>query len=121
MGLQISIRQSGEVTVVDLQGKATIGRDTDLLNNQLRSLIAEGKRKLLLNLTSLTQVDSSSLSAIVRAFVSCGREGGSLKLLRPCGSVKLVLATLHLLDVIPSYDDYREALASFTFRPHAAP
>lgn len=114
MGLQISIRQSGDVTILDLQGRATIGRDTEQLAGHLRKLFDEGKCKVLLNLTGLTQVDSSSLSTMVRAFVSCRRAGGNLKLLRAHGNVKLVLETLHLLEVIPTYEDYREAVASFS-------
>ena len=113
MGLQVSIRKSADVTILDIQGRATIGRSNDLLSSYLRKLIADGTPKVLLNLAGLTQVDSSSLSTIVRAFVSLGHESGSLKLLRPCGSVKLVLETLHLLDVIPSYEDEAQAVASF--------
>jgi anti-sigma B factor antagonist len=114
MGLQVSIRESGDVTILDIQGRATIGRDSEVLAGHLRKLLDDHKCRVLLNLTGLTQVDSSGLSTIVRAFVSCRREGGSLKLLRPQGSVKLVLETLHLMDVIPHYEDYREAVASFT-------
>ncbi|MGH9713154.1 MAG: STAS domain-containing protein [Candidatus Acidiferrales bacterium] len=113
MGLQISIRQSADVTILDLQGRATIGRGSEMLNSSLRKLIDDGTRKVLLNLTGVAQVDSSSLSAIVRAFVSFERQGGSLKLLKPHGSVKLVLETLHLMDVIPNYEDEGQALASF--------
>jgi len=113
MSLQLSIRKSAEVTILDLQGRATIGRGNDLLSSQLRKLIADGTANVLLNLAGLTQMDSSSLSTIVRAFVSLGRESGRLKLLRPRGSVKLVLETLHLLDVIPCYEDEAQAVASF--------
>jgi anti-sigma B factor antagonist len=113
MSLQLSIRKSAEVTILDLQGRATIGRGNDLLSSQLRKLIADGTANVLLNLAGLTQVDSSSLSTIVRAFVSLGRKSGRLKLLRPRGSVKLVLETLHLLEVIPSYEDEAQAVASF--------
>jgi len=49
----------------------------------------------------------------VNAFVSLKRRGGNLKLLRPHGNVRLVLETVHLLDVIPSIDDETEAIASF--------
>lgn len=114
MGLQISIRKSGNVTILDLQGRATIGRGSDALNSHLRKLIDEGARKVLINMTGLAQVDSSSLSAIVRAFVSFERLGGSLRLLKPNGSVKLVLETLHLLDVVPHYEDEAQAVASFS-------
>lgn len=113
MGLQLSIRRVADVVIVDLQGRATIGRSNDLLSSQLRKLIDDGVRKVLLNLEGVPQVDSSSLSTIVRAFVSLGREGGSLKLLRPRGNVKLVLETLHLQNAIPVAEDEGEAIASF--------
>jgi len=40
MGLQISIRESADVTILDLQGRATIGADGDLLNSHLQELRA---------------------------------------------------------------------------------
>ena len=113
VGLQVSIRQSNDVTVLDLQGRATIGRGNDLLRSHLRNVIGDGTRKVLLNLAGVTQVDSSSLSTIVRAFVSLTHQGGSLKLLRPRGSVRLMLETLQLLEAIPSYEDEAQAVASF--------
>ena len=114
VGLQVSIRQSADVIIVDLQGRATIGRSNDLLSSQLRKLIEDGTRKVLLNLVGLVQLDSSSLSTIARAFVSLVHEGGRLKLLRPRGSVRLVLETARLLEVIPNYEDEAQALASFS-------
>jgi anti-anti-sigma factor len=114
MGLQVSIRRVGGVAIVDFQGRATLGLDSDSLSDCLRKLIDEGERNVLLNLAGLTQLDSSGLSALARAYVSHKRKGGSLKLLSPRGSVKLVLETLRLLDVIPSYEDEAQAVASFS-------
>lgn len=78
MHLQISIRESGGVTVVDLKGKATIGDDNDLLNSNLRKLVTNCARKLLLNMTELTQVDSSSIGTIAGTFVSLSRQAAAL-------------------------------------------
>jgi anti-anti-sigma regulatory factor len=64
-------------------------------------------------LADVTQLDSSSIGTIVRAFISLKHRGASLKLLRPRGNVRLVLETLHLLDVIPSIEDEAQAIASF--------
>jgi anti-anti-sigma factor len=114
VSLQVSIRQSTDVTIVDLRGRATIGRDNDFLSSQLQSLIGDGKRKILLNLAGLTQLDSSSLGTVIRAFVSVRRQGGSLKFLRPLGGVRMVLETLHLLEAIPCYEDETQAMASFS-------
>jgi anti-anti-sigma factor len=68
VGLQISIRESGDVTILDLQGRSTIdGGESELLYSRLKQLVAHGVRKLLLNLADLTQVDSSGVGAIVAA------------------------------------------------------
>jgi anti-sigma B factor antagonist len=111
--LQLFVRNVEDVVVVDLQGKATIGRANDLLDNKLRQLIDEGSCKILLNLTDITQMDSSSIGSVVRAFKSLKSHGGSLRLLRPSKNVKLVLETVRLLGVIPTTDDETQAIASF--------
>jgi anti-sigma B factor antagonist len=113
VGLQISIRVSGDVTILDLRGRATIGADSELLSSHLRELLANGVRELLLNVADLTQLDSSGISTIVGSYVSLRRPGGDLKLLRPHGRVLMVLKVLHLLDIIPRFDDETQALASF--------
>jgi anti-anti-sigma factor len=113
VGLQVSIRESGDVTILDLRGRATIGADSELLNSHLQELVAHGVRKLLLNLVDLTQVDSSVVSTIGGMYVSLRRQGGDLKLLRPRGRVLEVLSVIHLLDIIPSFEDETQALASF--------
>lgn len=114
MGLQISIRESGDVTIVDLRGRSTIDDDeSELLNNHLQKLVTDGVSKLLLNLAELSQIDSSGVSTIVGAYVTVRGRGGDLKLLRPGGRVLEVLTALHLLEIIPSFEDETHALASF--------
>jgi|SRR5580704_919159 anti-sigma B factor antagonist len=113
MDLQLFVRHVADIVIIDLHGKATIGRDNDLLDNQLRQLIDEGSSKILLNLAELTQMDSSSISSVLRAFKSLERRGASLRLLRPRGNVRLVLETVHLLDIVPTTEDETQAIASF--------
>lgn len=118
VGLQISIREAADVTILDLRGRATIGHESELLSRQLKKLIANGVRKLLLNLVDVIQVDSSGFSVIIETFVSLKRKSGELKLLRPRGRVLEVLTVLRMLDVIESFEDESQALASF--RPRGA-
>ena len=114
VGLQISIRESADVTILDLRGRSTIdGGESELLSSRLKALVAGGARKLLLNLVDLTQVDSSGVGVIVGTYVSLKRQGGELKLLCPCGRVLEVLTVFRLLDTIPSFEDEAQALASF--------
>jgi anti-anti-sigma factor len=98
VGLQISTRKFRDITILDLQGRSTInGGESELLDSQLQTLIASGVRKLLLNLTNLTQVDSTGVSIIVTTYDSLRDQGGDLKLLCPTGSVLAVFTALRLL------------------------
>jgi anti-anti-sigma factor len=113
VGLQISIRESGDVTVADLRGRSTIDGESEMLSRRLKKLVANGVRKLVLNMADLTQVDSSGVGVIIDTYVSLKDKGGQLKLLRPCGPVLEVFRVLRLLEIIPSFDDETRALASF--------
>jgi anti-anti-sigma factor len=113
VGLQLLIHHAADIVIVDLHGRATIGRAKDLLDSQLQRLIAVGTSKILVNLTDATQLDSSSIGSIVRAFNSLKHRGASLKLLAPCGNVRLVLEAVHLLDLIPTIEDETQAISSF--------
>jgi len=114
VGLQVSIRESGDVTILDLRGRSTInGGESELLGSRLQELVARGARKLLLNLTNLTQVDSTEVSIIAKTYVTLKGQGGDLGLLRPSGRVREVFAVLHLLEIIPSFEDETQALDSF--------
>jgi anti-anti-sigma factor len=114
VGLQISSRECGGVTILDLRGSSTINDgESELLGTHLRDLTASGKRKLLLNLANLSQIDSSGVGIIVEMFVSLKRGRGKLKLLSPRGRVLDVLTVFRFLEVIPCFDDETEALESF--------
>jgi anti-anti-sigma factor len=120
MGLQMSIRESGDVTILDLHGRATIGVECELLGSRLKELVAHGVRKLLLNLAEVNQVDSSGLSVIAETSASLQEQGGSLKFLRPNSRVLAVLQVTRVLEIVPSFDDETQALASFRARGYAA-
>lgn len=121
MSLQISIRQSGDVTVVDLRGRSTLDEgESELLRSNLERLVAAGVRRVLLNLADVTQLDSSGVSCIVRTHLSLRGQGGELKLLHPGGHVLEVFGVLHLLKLIPSFEDETEALASFQSLTYSA-
>jgi len=109
--LQISTRRLDEVTVLDLEGRLILGQATDSLGDCLQELIAKGERKLVLNMKHVTQVDTTGISTIVRAFVSVQRTGGKLGVYHLSERVRMVLDLTRLLNVIPSFADEAEALA----------
>jgi anti-anti-sigma factor len=114
MPLQVSFRDSGDITIIDLQGRATISDgESELLRKKLTELIANGKHKCVLNLAGLSHVDSSGFSVIVNMCLSLRNNGGDLRFIRPCGRALLAFNALHLLDLIRTFDNEGEALASF--------
>lgn len=113
MSLEITVRQSGHVTILDLRGKVLLGPPNDEFNGKLLEVIENKGPHILLNLANTTQIDSSGLGTVVRTFVTLERRGGSLKLLRPSGAVRIVLEALKLRTAIPTFEDEALALASF--------
>ncbi len=84
-----------------------------MLGSNLERLVANGVRKMLLNLTDVSELDSSGVSFIVRTYLSLRGQGGELKMLHPGGHVLEMFSTLHLLKLIPTFEDETQALASF--------
>ena len=115
MSLQISIRETGDVAILDLRGRWTID-ENELVKTHLQKLLANGVRKVLLNLADVTQIDSSGVSSIVKTYRSLRGLGCDLKLLRPSGHAREVFKVLHLLEMIPSFDEENLALTSFDQR-----
>jgi len=111
--ITISERQAGDVTVLDMQGKVTIGEGSVTLRNAIRRLLVEGKNKILLNLGSVGYIDSSGIGELVSSFTAVKKEGGTLKLLNLTQKIQDLLAITKLLTVFDTFDDEASALASF--------
>ena len=111
--LNIRERQAGDVTVLDMEGKITIGEGSVALRSAIRRLIEEGKKKILLNLAGVSYVDSSGIGELVSSFTTINREGGQLKLLNLTQKIQDLLAITKLLTVFDVYDDEATALNSF--------
>ncbi|GIU80990.1 MAG: anti-sigma factor antagonist [Acidobacteria bacterium] len=111
--LNISERQAGDVTILDLTGRITIGEGSVALRTAIRRLLSEGKKNILLNLGGVSYIDSSGIGELVSSFTTVKKEGGSLKLLNLTQKVQDLLAITKLLTVFDVYENEDEALASF--------
>jgi len=111
--MQIEERNVGEVTVLDLKGKMTLGEGDELLKDKINSLIHQGQRKLLLNLEGVPYIDSAGLGEIVRTYTTVSRQGGSLKLVNLTKRITDLLSITKLLTVFETFDSEKEAVASF--------
>ncbi|MGI9035109.1 MAG: STAS domain-containing protein [Pyrinomonadaceae bacterium] len=112
--LNISERQAGDVTILDMNGKITIGEGSVALRSTIRRLLGEGKKKILLNLGGVGYVDSSGIGELVSSFTAVNKEGGQLKLLNLTQKIQDLLAITKLLTVFDTYDNEADALGSYS-------
>ena len=111
--LNITERQAGDITILDMNGKVTIGEGSVALRTTIRRLLGEGKKKILLNLAGVGYVDSSGIGELVSSFTAVNKEGGSLKLLNLTQKIQDLLAITKLLTVFDVYDSEADALSSY--------
>src|SRR3954467_1678157 len=112
--MQLSERRIGDVVVVDVSGKVTLGDGGDqALRDKMRSLVQQGHKKILLNLGEVSYVDSAGLGEIVQAYATLNKNGGKLKLLNVTKRIKDLLAITKLLTVFECHDSEADGLKSF--------
>ncbi|MBX7172781.1 MAG: STAS domain-containing protein [Pyrinomonadaceae bacterium] len=111
--LNISERQAGDITILDMDGKVTIGEGSVALRNTIRRLLGEGKKKILLNLAGVGYIDSSGIGELVSSFTAVNKEGGQLKLLNLTQKIQDLLAITKLLTVFDVYESEGDALSGY--------
>ena len=111
--LSIKQREAGDVTILDLSGKITIGEGSVQLREAVRGLLDSGKTKILLNLGDVSYVDSSGIGELVSSYTTVNKASGQLKLLNLTKKIQDLLAITKLLTVFEIHEDESAALSSF--------
>jgi anti-sigma B factor antagonist len=113
MSAKVKVRQSGDVTILDLSGRITLGEGSGMVRNTIKDAVGAGGRKILLNLHDVTYLDSAGLGELVGSYATITNLGGQVKLLHPQGKVSDMLTVTKLYTIFTSYTDEDEALRSF--------
>jgi anti-sigma B factor antagonist len=114
MSLRATHRDAGPVTVVDLSGRITLGDGSALLRKTVRGLLADERKKILLNLADVDYIDSSGIGELVSGFTAVKNQGGDLKLLHLTKKVRDLLQITKLYTVFDVYTDEKTALGGFS-------
>lgn len=112
--MTLKSRETGDVLILDASGKLTLGEASSAVRDAVRKALADGKRKLILNLADVNYVDSAGIGELVSAFTSVTNQGGEMRLLKVSNKIKDVLQITKLYTVFQVYDDEQAALASFS-------
>lgn len=114
MSIKTSTRQVGEITIVDLSGRITLGEGSTMLRDNVRDLLGRGQKKILLNLGDVTYIDSSGIGELVSGFTTVTNQGGQLKLLNLTKKVHDLLQITKLYTVFEVHNEEAAAVKSFT-------
>ena len=111
--MHVTVRKSGDIVIADLTGQLHGGLGDEILRGVVNELLAEGWRKILLNCSKVTSIDSSGVGELVQSLRVCRKFEADLKLLNLHDRVKKSLHLAQLLPVFHVYDDEKEALKGF--------
>lgn len=113
MSFKATSREVGDVTVIDMDGRITLGEGSALLRDLIRENLAKGQRNILLNLAGINYIDSSGLGELVSGYRLIKSEGGEVKLLNLNKKVTDLLQITKLYTVFDIHTQEHQALASF--------
>ncbi len=113
MSVKLNTRQVGDVSVVDVAGRITLGEGSSALRDALRDMVSKNHKKILLNLGEVSYIDSSGIGELVSGFTSVTNSGGQLKLLGLTKRVKDLLQITKLYTVFEVFDDEATGVRSF--------
>jgi|RhiMetStandDraft_8_1073273.scaffolds.fasta_scaffold133536_1 anti-anti-sigma factor len=111
--MEVNVRESGQVTIIDLHGNLTIGRSEESLRETITRLLAEDRKLLLINLADVPTIDSSGIGAMIKSYNSVKEAGGRIKLMNPSRIARQLLSITGLLSVLETFDDEEQAVKSF--------
>ena len=109
----MNIRQSGDVTILDVVGTVRFGPESNRFHEEILAAFDNGSKKILLNLAALERFDSSGLGSLVSAYTSVTRRGGVVKLLSPGPRVAELLKVTNTAGLFEIFTDEEVAVASF--------
>jgi len=113
MPVKMTSREVDGVSVVELDGRIVLGEESNALRERLKSLIAEGKKKIVLHMGNVKYIDSAGLGTLVAGHVSAKSQGASVRLCHLGQKFHEVLQMTKLLTVFDVYDTEAAAVGSF--------
>ncbi len=111
--MKYDIRDLGDVRIVGLGGKITIGGGDVKIRELVDKALADGKNKIILDLGGVSAIDSSGIGEMVACFTTVAKHGGKLKLMHLSPKINDILQVTQLITVFDVFDDEQEAVGSF--------
>jgi anti-sigma B factor antagonist len=119
MALKLTTRDVDGIAVVSLDGRLVLGEETSALRERVKSLLAQGKKDIVLNLGGVSVIDSSGLGALVAAYSSAKSAGAALGLSNPGSRLNELLQITKLYTIFEVSDTEAEAVRAMAKKASA--
>jgi anti-sigma B factor antagonist len=113
VALRITDRDVNGITVLEIEGRIVLGEESNSFRERVKSLLAAGKHKIVLNMAHVSYIDSAGLGTLVATFHSARSQGATLKLANLGSKFREVLQVTKLMTVFDTYDSETAAVESF--------
>jgi anti-anti-sigma factor len=111
--MHVEVRKVEDIVIVDLDGKLTMGLGDRILRDTIDELLAEDWKKIILNLSSVSFMDSAGVGELVASLRTAGTFGARLKLVSASERAQATLYMSRLLPVFEIHAEEGEALEDF--------
>lgn len=108
--MKITERTTDGVTILDLEGKLTVGDGAELLRDKVSSIVFQGQTRVVLNLAGVPYMDSGGLGELVRCSMAARKANGAVRLTGLTGKITDLLSITKLLTVFDTYDTEAQAV-----------
>lgn len=113
MALRMDTKESHGVTVLTLAGRVTLGDESNEMRNKIKEILAQGKKRLVLDLGGVSYIDSAGLGTLVAAYTSARNSGGDIRLANVTQKFDDLLNITKLVTVFSAYKSVEDAVQSF--------
>ncbi len=113
MSLEIELREREGITILELKGRITVGKEATALREKIAECTAAGVRNVVLNLAGIDFIDSTGLGALVVCATSARKAGGSVKLVNLNRRNIELLVMTKLATVFEIFNDEQDAINSY--------
>jgi anti-sigma B factor antagonist len=113
MSVKVTTQEVDGVSVVGLNGRIVLGEESGAMREAVKGLMAAGKKKVVLDMSNVTYIDSAGLGILVAAYVSAKTQGASIRLCALGHKFHEILQITRLLTIFEVYDTQAAAISSF--------
>ena len=113
MQLKLTKRTVDGILAIGASGRIVFGEESALLRDEIKKAVADGNKRIVLNLGEVNYIDSGGLGTLVALHTTAHNAGGTIKLANLTKRVGDLLQVTKLLTVFDVHDSEYEALEAF--------